>query len=122
MAEHDFFKELDLVTYSEKRPWGGFAELKPAAKVKELVVAAGEELSLQSHKKREELWLVMAGNPTIRVGDESHTYFPGARIFIPVGAKHQAIAPDTDVRIVELSFGEFDEDDIIRYSDKYNRV
>jgi len=43
-------------------------------------------------------------------------------VFIPQGAKHQLIGESKDYRILEISFGQFDEEDIIRLSDKYGRI
>jgi mannose-1-phosphate guanylyltransferase/mannose-6-phosphate isomerase len=43
-------------------------------------------------------------------------------VFIPVGAKHRLIGEDKSYRVLEISFGFFDEDDIIRFEDKYGRV
>ena len=47
----------------EQRPWGSFKVLHegPGFKVKEIVVAPGGRLSLQSHRHRAEHWVVVAG-------------------------------------------------------------
>ena len=50
---------------------------------------------------------------------------PGEQVWIPVGARHRlATAADAPgpVRVLELGFGKFDEDDIVRYDDEYGRA
>jgi len=48
-------------TYIEKRSWGEFARytLNTKSTVKILTIEKGKELSLQSHKKRDEFWVVL---------------------------------------------------------------
>ena len=51
-----------------------------------------------------------------------HRPEPMEPVFIPQGAKHQLIGESKDYRILEISFGHFDEEDIVRLSDKYGRI
>ncbi len=47
----------------------------------------------------------------------------GEKIFIPRETAHRLSAPgDESVRILEVSLGEFDEEDIVRLEDVYGRV
>ena len=42
-------------------------------------------------------------------------------IHIPKGAKHRVVNLGSPSTILEISFGEFDESDIVRIEDIYNR-
>jgi mannose-6-phosphate isomerase len=97
-----------------KEPWGGFDELtlNETSTVKILTVLPGEELS----------WVILDAKLDVIVDDKRFTVFRGQEIFIPQGAKHRAIGLDEPCRWLEISFGQFDEEDIHRYQDKYGRT
>ena len=111
---------------TENRPWGSFTVFADEAhfKAKRLDVLAGKKLSLQSHNKRSEHWVVVAGCARITLGDKVCDYTAGDYIFIPLAAKHRIENPgNTLVTIVEIQLGEyFGEDDIIRYEDDFGRT
>ena len=105
-----------------KRPWGNFKQfvLNQKCTVKIIEVNSGEELSLQKHKKRNELWyflepaVVYLKNKKIKVNE-------GSIINVHKNTLHQIIALKNKTRLLEIAFGDFDEKDIIRLSDKYGR-
>ena len=105
------------------KPWGSFRQftLNQSTTVKTLNVNAGEELSLQTHASREEYWFVLEGHPQITLGDTVFTAGPGQEIFVEQGQEHRIAAPANNIIILEIAYGQFDEDDIVRLSDKYNR-
>jgi mannose-1-phosphate guanylyltransferase/mannose-6-phosphate isomerase len=112
--------------YQETRPWGSFRRLVHAepCTVKVLIVNPGERLSLQSHRHRSELWLFLDEGGVVEIDGETTTPAVGETRFIACGAKHRlAAAPEAPapVRVVEMGFGTFDEDDIVRYDDQYGR-
>lgn len=106
-----------------QKPWGNFRQftLNERTTIKTLNVNKGEILSLQTHKKREEYWFVLSGNPEITLGEEKFIAKPEDEIFIQKEQKHRIAAPNNDVVILEIAYGFFDEEDIIRLEDKYNR-
>ena len=109
----------------DERPWGFFEQFThgESTTVKIIVVRAGEALSLQSHEKRDEFWRVLDGEGTILVGDTYTQARAGDEFFIPRNTKHRAEGSATkNLRFLEIAFGEFAEDDIVRYEDKYRRV
>ncbi len=110
-------------TTTTKRPWGSFTRFtnNEESTVKILNVNAGEELSLQYHNHREEFWKIISGMPKITIGDTVHEAKAGDEFTIPVTVHHRIGAPLGDVVILEISKGKFDEDDIVRMEDKYNR-
>jgi len=107
--------------YSE-RPWGDFEQftLNEPSTVKILSVLPGEEFSLQSHQKRDEFWRVLSGSGTITLGDAKHEAKEGDEFFIPRTTKHRAEGGG-GLRMLEISFGVFDENDVERFEDKYGR-
>jgi len=115
--------EQIMKTYTEERPWGNFEQFthNEISTVKLLNVKANEQLSLQYHHKREEFWRVISGSATITVGEIEHTATAGDEFFIPKKTKHRITTTDDSVCILEISFGVFDEEDIVRLDDKYQR-
>jgi mannose-6-phosphate isomerase-like protein (cupin superfamily) len=112
--------------YREGRPWGNFRRLvhNEPCTVKLITVDPGHRLSLQSHNHRSELWTFLDPGGIAEVDGKEVRPAPGEQVFIPCGARHRlASAPDAagPVRVLELGFGKFDEDDIVRYEDQYGR-
>ena len=109
--------------YSEKRPWGSFERYSKneLCTVKILFINPGEELSLQYHQKRDEFMKVVQGKARVTVGEEIMEAEENEEFFIPRMTKHRIKAEAKPVKILEISFGEFDEKDEVRLEDKYNR-
>ena len=111
--------------FTENRPWGAFIQFTHDEKstVKILEVKPGGLLSLQSHNKRAEFWYVIEGTPTIVLGNKISKHKPRDTIEVSKGQKHR-IGNDANkmVKILEISTGIFDENDITRYEDKYKRI
>lgn len=108
---------------TDVRPWGKFVRFthgEPCT-VKILTINPHEKLSLQFHEKREEFWYVLDGNPIVTVGEKITEAKPDDEFFINKKDLHRIEAKDQKVRILEISFGNFDENDIVRIDDKYHR-
>jgi len=116
--------QLPFISYSEKRPWGEFTQFthEQSSTVKIITVFANEAFSLQTHSERDEFWFVLEGNGKIIAGDAEEDIVVGKEYFIPRGAKHRISAGNIAVKILEISFGNFKEEDIVRLEDKYNRT
>ncbi len=113
------------VPYREERPWGGFirfVENSPSTTVKILTVKAGEGFSLQYHKSRDEFWHVISGSGTALLDTTTSNATPGDEFFIPRGMHHRLMAGSTDMTVLEIAFGNFDENEIVRVDDKYGRI
>jgi mannose-6-phosphate isomerase-like protein (cupin superfamily) len=112
-----------FISYSEKRPWGEFIRFthEQPSTVKIITVSRGEAFSLQTHSERDEFWYVLSGNGKITNGDQVSDIEIGKEFFIPRGNKHRIEAGSEDVKILEIAFGHFKEEDIVRLEDKYNR-
>ena len=107
-----------------EKPWGNFKQytLNEISTVKILTVNPNEILSLQSHKNRDELWVPLDEGSKVQLNDKTLKPIAGEEIFIPKNTKHRLSSLGKKIRILEISFGKFDENDIERYEDKYDRV
>ena len=76
---------------------------------------------MQSHRHREELWVVLDGSAAAEIDGVKFLLNRGERIFVRKGAKHRLYSVGDKVRLLEISFGAFDEEDIVRYEDDFGR-
>lgn len=112
-----------LETYSEERPWGSFTRFtngEPST-VKIISVKPDQSLSLQYHEKREEFWRILSGEGSVTIGTETKPAHKGDEFFIKKGEHHRISAGAEGLEVLEISFGEFDENDITRLEDNYGR-
>jgi mannose-1-phosphate guanylyltransferase/mannose-6-phosphate isomerase len=115
-----------LIHAKVNRPWGSYTVLEEDAdgfKIKRIEVAPGARLSLQSHRKRSEHWVVVSGTATVTNGDKVFTVQKNESTYIPIGSKHRLENLGSEpLHIVEIQVGEYlGEDDIQRYEDNYGR-
>jgi mannose-6-phosphate isomerase len=109
--------------YSEDRPWGRFEKFheNKLCTVKLIYVNPNSRLSLQYHDKRSEFWKIVFGTAYIQIDGKSHVLTEGQTIEIPNKARHRVEAKETNCTILEISYGLFDENDIVRLEDDYKR-
>ena len=107
-----------------ERPWGNFRQftLNNPSTVKIITVKPNEMLSLQSHKKRSEFWHVISGDGIVQIGEVKKNTIAGDEHEIAVDEKHRLGAGPNGLQVLEIAIGEFDENDIIHYEDKYGRI
>ena len=116
---------MTLAKPTEIRPWGAFQNLYEAAGflVKLIEVAPGHRLSLQRHFKREEFWIVVAGEGVFELDGEEKTIGVGAMVRVGIKQTHRvANRGASPLLILELQKGECEEDDIERLADDYRRA
>ncbi|MDA7982655.1 MAG: phosphomannose isomerase type II C-terminal cupin domain [Alphaproteobacteria bacterium] len=110
---------------SDERPWGYWRTVDAGAgyQVKRLVVRAGARLSLQSHRRRREFWVVVSGEARVLVAGVERVLRVGEHVEIGVGEAHRlANDGDADLVVCEVQLGDYlGEDDIERYADDYGR-
>ena len=108
-----------------ERPWGSFKQyaFNSDCTVSLMTVLPGQRLSLQSHTGRAELWIVLDDGAVIQVGETEKVYQAGEEIWIPANGKHRlACNPGSrPVRVLEVAFGNWQQEDIMRYADDYQR-
>lgn len=104
------------------RPWGEFKRfaLNEKCTVKILEVGSGQELSLQKHRKRKEVWYFLDAG-VVEIGKRRKKVREGDVVNVLKNQAHRIIAYSGKVRVLEISFGKFDEKDEIRLEDRYGR-
>ena len=117
-------QDFNIKKYYEKRPWGSFEQFthQETTTVKILTIQPSQSLSLQYHNKRSEFWKVIAGCGKVTIGDTVHDASEGDEFFVNKGEKHRIETNRCEIKVLEISFGDFDENDIVRLEDKYNRL
>jgi mannose-1-phosphate guanylyltransferase/mannose-6-phosphate isomerase len=107
------------------RPWGNFTVLKegPQYKIKHFTVNPGAHLSLQTHNKRSEHWVVIAGTAEVTVGGEKRILKKNESAYVPIAVPHRLANPgEQPLEIIEVQNGWYvGEDDITRLDDVYGR-
>jgi mannose-6-phosphate isomerase len=89
-----------------------------------LFVRAGESLSLQFHKVKDEAWYVLSGRAKLELGApgermlNSEIVGAGAAFHFPPGTVHRLTAVE-DTTILEASTPQLD--DVVRLEDRYGR-
>lgn len=111
-------------TLTSHRPWGQFEQftLNEQTTVKVIAVDPGARLSKQRHEHRAERWQVLDGPVDVEVDDRSWSAAQGEVVWVPQGSVHRmGNSGAAQVRILEIGYGTFDEDDIERLQDDYQR-
>jgi len=107
------------------RPWGSYDSIDMAEgfQVKRIKVKPGARLSLQSHTRRAEHWIVVRGTARVTRDNDVFELFANQSTYIPIGAKHRLENPGTEMlELIEVQSGDYlGEDDIVRYDDAYGR-
>jgi len=116
-------KQIRESIIKDVRPWGMFKQYahNEICTVKIITVYPNQMLSKQSHKRRDELWVIIDKGLKIELDDTTLEPLPGDEIVILRGMRHRLASLGEKGRVLEISFGHFDEDDIERFEDIYNR-
>jgi mannose-1-phosphate guanylyltransferase / mannose-6-phosphate isomerase len=108
-----------------QRPWGSYDSVDVGAgfQVKRIKVKPGATLSLQSHERRAEHWIVVRGTARVTRNNDVFELFANQSTYIPIGAKHRLENPGSEMlELIEVQSGDYlGEDDIVRYEDVYGR-
>ena len=117
--------DLHNIHLTGHRPWGTYTILEDSIgyKIKRIEVKPGKRLSLQSHKYRNEHWVVVNGKATITLNDTISVLNENESTYIKAGDKHRLSNETTEILvIIESQVGSYTgEDDIVRYDDDFNR-
>jgi mannose-1-phosphate guanylyltransferase/mannose-6-phosphate isomerase len=115
-----------VVHRTVRRPWGAYTVLEEGEgyKIKRIVVNPASRLSLQSHHRRSEHWVVVAGTARVTCGDRVYDVGTNESTFIPPQTKHRLENADPSIalQIIEVQSGPYlGEDDIVRFDDDFGR-
>jgi len=107
------------------RPWGTYETVDVGGRfqVKRLSIKPGAALSLQMHHHRAEHWVVVSGTAKVTCGDKEFLLTENQSTYVPVGVQHRLENTGTiTTEIIEVQTGSYlEEDDIVRFEDRYNR-
>ncbi|MDI6734426.1 MAG: phosphomannose isomerase type II C-terminal cupin domain [Patescibacteria group bacterium] len=106
------------------RPWGKYVILEKRGDywIKKLFVRQGARTSLQCHKGRFEIWIMLSGKVEVIKGESRLLLKEGEFLKINKKEKHRIIGIGLkDSWILEVAFGRAREHDIIRFKDDYGR-
>ncbi len=110
----------------DNRPWGRWEEyiFEPSYRVKRIVVYPGKRLSLQRHKLRSEVWVIVNGSGIMTLDEKTFPVKTGDVIRIPKLGIHRLEndSADTPLVFIETQIGICPEDDIERLADDYGRA
>lgn len=117
--------ELHNIHLTGHRPWGTYTVLEDSLgyKIKRIEVKPHKRLSFQSHKFRNEHWIVVSGIATITLEDKVFNLKENESTYIKAGDKHR-LANETNAPliIIEAQVGSYTgEDDITRFDDDFKR-
>ncbi len=108
------------------RPWGKYDSIDAGDRyqVKRITVKPGEGLSVQMHHHRAEHWVVVAGTAKVTINDDTKLLAENESVYIPLGATHCLENPGKiPLDLIEVRSGSYlDEDDVVRFADRYGRV
>lgn len=106
-----------------KRPWGKEKHFifNTKCTVKILIIKPKQMLSLQKHKKRKELWYFLSDG-FVQIGNKKRKIKKGHVVSIKRNQAHRIIANKKEVKVLEISYGKFEQKDEIRLEDKYGRT
>ena len=107
------------------RPWGNYREYarNELCTVWIVEMKPGEEGSLQSHENFDELWTMLTDGGEVQLGEKVFMTNAGDEIYIPRGTKHRLSNKGVEpLRMFEVAYGEVQDEDKVRYEDKYGRM
>ncbi len=120
-----FGHESYLQHRTVNRPWGTYTVVEegPGFKIKRIVVKPGRALSLQMHRHRSEHWVVVSGTAQVVNGERELQVNVNESTFVPPGTKHRLSNGEAEnLVIIEVQTGaRLDEEDIVRFDDRYGR-
>lgn len=109
------------------RPWGEFYQWDHGKgwNLKTLVIKPNKRLSLQYHHHREEWWMLVegdAGYTVVRNGRRVNGKLKKGEFFkVSKGMTHR-LSSRKGGSVIEITFGDFSEDDIVRVEDDFGRT
>ncbi len=129
MLDSPNYGSLDRFSFEPRRvekPWGWelIWAVADAYVGKTLFVRAGESLSLQFHREKDESWFVESGRARLELGDvgqealDEEIVTAGACFRFRPGTVHRVTALE-DTTILEVSTPQLD--DVVRLEDLYGR-
>jgi mannose-6-phosphate isomerase-like protein (cupin superfamily) len=110
------------------RPWGEYYgwDKGEAWNLKTIYIKPGKRLSLQYHHHRQECWLLVSGDAIATVhndkrAEQKSPLKKGETFLVSKGQVHRLESKRGGI-VVEVAYGAFDEEDIVRIQDDHGRA
>jgi cytidyltransferase-like protein len=110
-----------------RRPWGEYYawDAGKGWNLKTIYIKPKSRLSLQYHHHREEWWMLVEGDASATIKDMSGEHTVSLRkgeIFRVLKGQVHRLSSQKGGVVVEVAYGTFDENDIVRIEDDHGRV
>ena len=94
------------IMFAEKS-WGSFKviDVESSSMTLKVTLNAGHSMNYHSHKNRDEVWVVVAGNGRTIVDGFEQAVKAGDVVTMAAGCRHTIIA-DSELRLIEIQIGE----------------
>lgn len=107
------------------RPWGKYDSIDSGERfqVKRITVKPGAKLSVQMHHHRAEHWIVVSGTAKVTIDSVEQFLTENESVYIPITSVHALENPGkVNLELIEVQSGSYlEEDDIVRFEDRYGR-
>jgi mannose-6-phosphate isomerase-like protein (cupin superfamily) len=117
--------ERDKMNETVQKPWGNYTIIDKGKgyQVKRHIVNPGKRLSLQKHKYRCELWVIVSGKALAQNGERKIILNVNDSTFFPQNTLHRfENHGEIPLVAIEVQTGDYlGEDDIERFEDDYGR-
>jgi mannose-6-phosphate isomerase len=109
---------------TDVRPWGfmHLLSFNKKSTIKLITVKPHRRNSLQYHLHRSEYWFFLDNPAKVTVGNKTYQVKKGDFVKVPIKVKHRVCGLSKPASFIEISYGKFDENDIIRLEDDYGRA
>ena len=112
-----------MISVTEK-PWGSeelMEHTNQQITPKIMNIKAGHRNSLHYHKNKDEFVYCISGTGILQNNTDLITITPSSYNMVPKHVAHR-VTTLSDLKLLEISIGEYDENDIFRMEDDYNRI
>ncbi len=102
-----FVSSLDQRVMFAEKSWGSFRvmDVDDYSMTIKVTLNPGHQMNYHSHKNRDEVWVVIAGEGKTIVDGMEQSVKPGDVITMSAGCRHTVIA-DTQLKLMEVQLGE----------------
>ena len=102
-----FVNTLDHRVMFAEKSWGSFKviDIDKASMTIKVTLNPGHQMNYHSHKNRDEVWVVIAGNGKTVVDGMEQSVKAGDVITMAAGCRHTVIA-ETELKLIEVQLGE----------------
>lgn len=101
-----FVDQIDRQNMFAEKSWGSFRvlDVEQESMTIKVTLRPGHSMNYHSHKKRDEVWMVISGNGRTIVDGMEQQVRAGDVVAMSAGCRHTVIA-DTELKLIEIQHG-----------------